>query len=64
MDRVDGYNGIYKDSDTGVIVNRGSSDRDRYLLAKRNALASKEEVNQLKDELQEIKSLLHDLINK
>ena len=65
MDRVDGYSGIYKDSDTGVIVNRSSSDRDRYKLAKEHAMKnmeSREEIKNLKSELDEIKSLLKQII--
>ena len=66
MDRVDGYNGIYKDSDTGVIVNRESSDRERYKLAKENAMKnmeSREEIKDLKKELDEIKTLLKKLVS-
>ena len=66
MDRVDGYNGIYKDSDTGVIVNRGSSDRERYKLAKEHAMKnmeSREEIKDLKKELDEIKTLLKKLVS-
>lgn len=66
MDRVDGYNGIYKDSDTGVIVNRESSDRERYKLAKENAvknMESREEIKDLKKELDEIKTLLKKLVS-
>ena len=65
MDRVDGYSGIYKDSETGMIVNRGSSDRDRYKLAKQQAIKnmeSQDEIQNLKSELNEIKSLLKQLI--
>ena len=65
MDKVDGYNGIYKDPDSGVIINRGSSDRDRYKLAKQQAIKNMEshdEIQSLKSELNEIKSLLKQLI--
>ena len=65
MDRVDGYSGIYKDSESGVIVNRESSDRDRYKLAKQQAIKnmeSQDEIQNLKSELNEIKSLLKQLI--
>ena len=65
MDRVDGYNGIYKDSESGVIINRGSSDRDRYKLAKQQAIKNMEshdEIQTLKNELNEIKSLIKQLI--
>ena len=66
MDRVDGYNGIYKDPDSGVIVNRGSSDRDRYKLAREQAIKnmkSHDEIETLKSELSEIKLLLKKLVS-
>ena len=66
MDRVDGYNGIYKDPVSGVIINRGSSDRDRYKLAKQQAIKNMEshdEIANLKSELDEIKTLLKKLVS-
>ncbi len=65
--RVEGYQNLYKDEETGVIVNRSSSDRDRYRIAKKQALNnmdSEQEIKYLKDEISEIKSLLRQLINK
>ena len=65
MDKVDGYSGIYKDPESGVIINRGSSDRDRYKLAKQQAIKNMEshdEIQNLKSELNEIKALLKQLI--
>jgi hypothetical protein len=65
--KVSGYDNIYKDPKTGVIVNRSSVDRDRYRIAKQQALeskASQSEIRRLSNELNEIKSLLHQLINK
>ena len=66
MDRVEGYTGIYKDPDSGVIINRGSSDRDRYKLAKQQAIKnmeSQDEIQNLKSELNEIKTLLKKLVS-
>jgi len=75
--KVEGYSEIYKDPSTGVIVNRGSSDRSKYRIAKQQALTSidhqqdiktlKEEVEQLsglKEEMSEIKNLLKQLLDK
>ena len=66
MDKVDGYTGIYKDPYSGVIINRGSSDRDRYKLAKQQAIKnmeSQDEIQNLKNELSEIKTLLKKLVS-
>ena len=65
--KVDGHEGIYKDPDTGVIVSRASNDRNRYRIAKRQALAninSEHEINRLSKEIDEIKSLIKQLLDK
>ena len=75
--KVEGHSNIYKDPDTGVIVNRGHTDRERYRNAKRQALQTFEqgceidelkrdldELKDLKEEMSEIKSLLKELLQK
>ena len=64
---IEGQPNLYKDTNSGVIVNRNSSDRDRYQIAKkqaRNALQSEQELRILRKEMDEIKSLLYQLLNK
>ena len=64
---VEGHPDLYKDTETGVIVNRGSSDRERYRIAKKQARSSmntEQELSSLREEIDEIKSLLKQLINK
>ena len=65
--RVEGYSHLYKDDTSGVIHNRSSSERDRYRLAKRQALSQldqKAELDEMRDEISEIKDLLKQLLNK
>ena len=65
--KVEGHDNLYKDPETGVIVNRSGLDRDRYRLAKKQALESKAsqvEIARLSNEINEIKSLLHQILNK
>ena len=65
--RVEGHDHLYKDPETGVIVNRSFVERDRYRIAKQQALetkASQVEIARLSNEINEIKSLLHQLLNK
>lgn len=65
--RVEGHDHLYKDLETGMIVNRSTVDRDRYRIAKKQALESKSsqyEIARLSSEINEIKSLLHQLLNK
>ena len=64
---VNGHPELYKDTESGVIVNRAQSDRERYQIAKRQARASQNtenELAELRGEIDEIKSLLKQLINK
>lgn len=75
--KVEGFSDIYKDTETGVIVNRGSSDRARYRVAKQQAKETfeqgceidelKRDLNELKgvkEELNELKGLLRELLSK
>ena len=65
--QVEGHPNLYKDSETGVIVNRAVSDRERYQIAKQQSRASmntEQELSSLRGEIDEIKSLLKQLINK
>ena len=75
--KVEGHPNIYKDTETGVIVNRGQTDRERYRLAKQQARQTfeqrceldelKHELDELKDvkeELNELKGLLKELLSK
>lgn len=64
--RVDGHQSLYKDVDSGVIVNREDNDRSRYQLAKRQAydnIDSKRELADVRKELDDIKSLLKQILN-
>ena len=67
MKKVHGYNNLFKNEETGVITNRAGSDRERYRIAKENAYRSihqGDEIELLKNEIGEIKSLLTQLLNK
>ena len=64
MKKVEGHANLYKDEKLGVIVNRASSDRDRYRIAKQNALMQIDqgkEIERLGNEIAEIKDLLTQL---
>ena len=64
MKLVHGHPSLRK-GDNGLIVNVSHSERDQYRTAKRMALQQREsqcEIQDLKSELQEVKALLHQLI--
>ena len=64
MIKVQGYPGLYRDENTGAIVNSNDSEY-KHRLNKINAVDSqREEINRLRNELDEIKSLLHELTKK
>ena len=65
--QVEGHPNLYKDTETGVIVNRAVSDRERYRIAKqqsRNSVNTEQELSSLRAEINEIKSLLKQLVDK
>ena len=65
--KVEGHPNLIKDTSSGVIDVRGDSDRDRYRTAKKQALMnidSQQEIARLSNEINEIKSLLQQLVNK
>jgi len=64
---VEGHPGLFKDSDSGVISNREDSSRARYRIAKQQAKENQHnstELESLRTEIDEIKSLLYQLLNK
>ena len=64
---VEGHPNLFKDSDTGVIDNRETSERSRYRLAKRQArmnIQNSSDLEDIREEIDEIKSLLKQLLNK
>ena len=64
-ERVDGHQNLFKDSESGVIINRATTERDRYRIAKKNAMESaktREELDKIKSDLDDIKHILKQLI--
>jgi len=64
---VEGHPNLLKDPETGVIVNQDDSERSRYRLAKNQAKMNQSnsgELESLRNEIDEIKSLLQQLLNK
>ena len=68
--KVEGHGELYRDSTTNSIVNRNASDYNRYMSQKKTKNEEAEKVDtmeqdlaHLKNEINEIKSLLKDLVN-
>lgn len=65
--KVEGYSNLYRDPSTGAIINSNIDEYNAYLEAKKKReelYNSVNEINNLKQEMAEIKSLLKELINK
>ena len=68
--KVEGHRELYRDSTTNSIVNRNTSDYNRYMSQKKTKNEETEKVDtmeqdltNLKNEINEIKSLLKELVN-
>ena len=59
---VEGHRGLYRDENSNAIVNCNDYEYQEYLRAKNSSLDEKNEIENLKTELSEIKSLLSKLL--
>jgi len=64
MLRVDGHKNLYRDDSSGAIVNTDTVSYKQYMKLKENKKNEKEEIDRLRSELDEIKSLLKELQHK
>jgi hypothetical protein len=64
MIRVEGHKNLYRDEKSGAIINYDSNGYSQYKKMKSLRLSEKSEIQSLRAELDEIKSLLAELINK
>jgi hypothetical protein len=63
MIRVEGYQNLYRDPETGAIVDCDTAEYAKYITMKNRKKQQQEEIQMLKTELSEIKSLLKEIIN-
>jgi hypothetical protein len=64
MIKVEGYSNLYRDEKTGAIVNCDSTTYNQYVNSLNIQEAKKEELDNLKKDIQEIKSLLKYFFDK
>ena len=60
---VEGHLNLYRDRNTGSIVNTDKSNYNNYMKVKRLKQTEKEELDTIKADIEEIKSLLRELTN-
>ena len=61
--KVEGHSNLYRDPDSGAVINSSRADYERYMKATQNREGMVSEINTLKQELDEIKQLLKKLTN-
>ena len=64
MIRVKGHQNLYRDENSGAIINCDSSAYDQYVNVLENRELQKAELNKMKQDIDEIKLLLKQLLNK
>lgn len=60
---IEGHKNLYRDENTGAILNGDNIEYNNYLKLRDEKLKQKNEIDNLKKELSEIKSLLKELTN-
>jgi hypothetical protein len=63
MIRVKGHTNLYRDEHSGAIVNCDSAAYNQYLNIVNNRESQKKEIDMIKQDIDEIKLLLRQLIN-
>jgi len=64
MIQVEGHKHLYRDENTGAIVNCDTSGYIRYKKMRNKKLIEKSEIDSLKSEIDTLKGLLSELIKK
>jgi len=64
MIRVDGHKNLYRDENSGAIVNTDTNAYNEYCRLKEKRQKEKNEIDLLKTEISEIKTLLYKLLEK
>tara|TARA_B100001741_G_C16497224_1_gene572756 strand:- start:70 stop:279 length:210 start_codon:yes stop_codon:yes gene_type:complete len=60
--KVKNENHLYRDSDTGAIINTDRSSFEKYKRSKLKFQSMEQELDHLKSEISEIKSLLREIV--
>jgi len=63
MISVEGYKGLYRDENSNAIINCDDSQFNSYMMLKNKLTTEKEEINHLKNEIEELKLLIKKISN-
>ena len=61
---VEGHQNLFRDEKTGAIVNRDSNGYSQYMLQRRRNFDKQAELDEMKKEIDALKSLLNELASK
>jgi SPX domain protein involved in polyphosphate accumulation len=61
---VEGHVNLFRDETSGAIINKDSVGYQNYIRLRNERKKQKEEIDKLKNDVNEIKNLLLELINK
>ncbi len=61
---VEGNKNLFRDENTGAIVNMDSQGYFNYVNGRNRKLSERKELDNMKKDIDEIKSLLHELVNR
>jgi len=64
MIKVDGHNNLFRDEDSGAIINFDCLEYNHYITKRNLKNKEKEEIKMLKLEVFEIKSMLNKILNE
>ena len=64
MIRVEGHKNLYRDEKSGAIVNTDSHGFSQYKKSKNIKLTQRQEIDKMKDDIEEIKYLLKQIASK
>jgi len=64
MIRVEGHKNLYRDEKSGAIVNCDTTSYNQYLNSLNRRDVQRKELDQMKSDIDEIKSLLREILNK
>ncbi len=60
---VEGHPNLYRDEKTGAIINCDNQAYNQYMNAMSSRKVQREEINQIKRDIDEIKTLLKEILN-
>jgi hypothetical protein len=64
MIRVEGHKNLYRDEKSGAIINCDTASYNKYVNMLQQKELQKSEIERMKNDIDEIKSLLKELLNK